>query len=711
MFFHRCIIIFLVLLVFKLESQTPYISDSNDDLHYVGKNLSVLIDKTGNLNFEEIKNSSNFEICTSEVPNLGFISGNVWVKFEVQNNSTETLVLLELQAPLIDEVQLFSPDENGNYKPLLLGQIQPFSQRKYVYPVCIFDMHIEPKQSKAYFMRIKSSDQIELPIKIGTRVSILTPIINRNFMFGIFCGMLLIMILYNLFVYFSIKDKSYLYYVIYILAVLITQATFQGYTFKYLWPNIPGFEVMSIHLMSVFVGFASVQFLRVFLQTKQFVPKLDGVFKIAYIFYALATILILLGYLQLTWILILCIVSPLSMFMLIVSIKVSLMGYKPAKFFTIAWAVFLTGVFIYAMKDFGFLPHNNFTVYTMPVGSAIETVLLSFALADRINILKKEKEDSQTKTLAVLQENDRIIKEQNFILETKVKERTAELETTNKNLKEAESNLINAEKMASLGQLTAGISHEINNPINFVVSNVRPLKRDIEEILLMLSKYLELKDCKDFEENHQTLIDLRKKLDIDYLKEEINLLLQGIDEGANRTAEIIKGLKTFARANETDIKKANVHEGIDATLSILNSNIQAKKIQVVKNYGQLPLIDCYPGKLNQVFMNLLNNAIQAINSQNDLGKTQSITIETKALEKDIVIKITDTGKGIPKANLTKIFEPFFTTKDVGEGTGLGLSIVYGIIKFHEGDVKVESEEGIGSSFIITLPIQLHKKDN
>src|SRR5688572_10418001 len=358
-----------------LFSQSTYIcSGTPSDPEFIGKNVDILVDESGKMSFDEVKNSTDFKKSEEDVPNLGFISGHVWLRFQVQNNSKDHFLVFELQAPLIDEVEFFSQTDSSGFTSQLTGQIIAFSKRKYDYPVYIFDLLTQPGQTRSYYMRIRSSDQIELPMRVTTRVNIFTPVTNKNFMFGIYCGMMIIMILYNLFVYFSVKDKSYLVYVVYILAILFTQTTFQGYTFKYVWPEFPKFETMSIHLMSIFVGFASVQFLRVFLQTGFYVPKFDRVFKIAYVFYELATILVLMGYLQLTWVLILCIVSPLSMFMLFVGISVIALGYKPAKFFTIAWSVFLVGVFIYAMKDFGILPHNGFTVYTMPVGSAIETV-------------------------------------------------------------------------------------------------------------------------------------------------------------------------------------------------------------------------------------------------------------------------------------------------------------------------------------------------
>ena len=231
-------------------------------------------------------------------------------------------------------------------------------------------------------------------------------------------------------------------------------------------------------------------------------------------------------------------------------------GSRSAIFLLISWSFFLIGVAVFAMKNFGVLPSNNFTEYTMPLGAAIETVLLSFALADKINIYKKEKEESQRKTVEALQENEKIIREQNIVLEQKVEERTTELNQTLVNLKETQSQLVDAEKMSSLGQLTAGIAHEINNPINFVSSNVAPLRQDIEDLNTIINKYQELETTDDISEKLKEIEVLKKELDFDYLKTELATIIDGIEDGAKRTTEIVSGLRNFARLDEGELKNA-----------------------------------------------------------------------------------------------------------------------------------------------------------
>jgi signal transduction histidine kinase len=257
--------------------------------------------------------------------------------------------------------------------------------------------------------------------------------------------------------------------------------------------------------------------------------------------------------------------------------------------------------------------------------------------------------------------------------------------------------LVQAEKMASLGQLTAGIAHEINNPINFVSSNIEPLKNDISDVLEVLHKYEEVIENKSLKIHFQKVEERKHELELDYVQEEIHALLKGIEEGAVRTKEIVKGLRIFSRLDENDIKQFNVHEGLDSTLTLLKSKL-GDRIEVIKQYGTLPLIEGYPGKINQVFMNILTNAVHATPQK---GK---ITITTYMQEDTVRICIRDTGTGMTPEVKRRIFEPFFTTKDVGEGTGLGLAISFGVIEQHKGKITVESEVGKGTEFIITLPV-------
>lgn len=328
-----------------------------------------------------------------------------------------------------------------------------------------------------------------------------------------------------------------------------------------------------------------------------------------------------------------------------------------------------------------------------------------------INIIERNKEINQQK-IEIQEKNEELItkseelrqsNEEILSINEALENQKKELQLTLQNLKQTQSQLVQSEKMASVGQLTAGIAHELNNPINFISGNVKPLTRDIEDIFKILNSYDSVIQKNNLNERFGEVESLKSKLDCSYLVEEINNLLKGIYEGANRSGQIVKGLRSFSRLDEDKFVLANINEGIDSTLILLHNKIK-KRITIHKNYGEIPEIECLPSKLNQVFMNILTNSIQAIEDRGD------IYIDT--ISSNIVVKICikDTGRGMITEVKERIFEPFYTTKDVGRGIGLGLSISYGIIEQHNGNIDVYSEPSKGTEFIISLPIfQPNKK--
>ena len=402
-----------------------------------------------------------------------------------------------------------------------------------------------------------------------------------------------------------------------------------------------------------------------------------------------------------------------GIFLLVTALVILKKGYRPANFYFFAWSFFLLGLIVFALRNMGIVPTNDFTHSILYFGSAIEAVLLSIALADRINILKRETIVLQAKALEASQENERLVKEQNVVLEQKVDQRTHELKESNTqlsvaldNLKDAQTQLVEAEKMASLGQLTAGIAHEINNPINFVKSNINPLRLDVRDLLDVLNEYESLHKINEESTYKKKLGEIEKfkqQIDVEFVQKEIDSLIVGIEEGAERTAEIVQGLRTFSRLDEAELKTVDVHEGILSTLVILK-NSTPYYVNIEKQFNAHGDIECYPGKLNQVFMNILTNSIQAITAKPEKNNPETIVITTKDIENDrMQISIKDSGIGMSEEVKHRIFEPFFTTKEVGEGTGLGMAIVFKIIQKHEGHIDIISEPCKGSEFIITLP--------
>ncbi len=683
-------------------------SNSGDRLS-IGNRSEYFNDATGLLTADQVINSKQFKPALQDVQNYPVSGAAYWVKFVVANGTNDNNLVVELEYPTLDSVEFISVDAQGHKEVQLTGEYIAISKRNYQHQNYIFDLNLKAGETRTYYIRTKASEQVSLPLTVSTAKRIEESIFDRDLIFGLYAGIILVMMLYNLFLYFTVRDRSYLYYVLYILFVGMSQACLQGYAPRFLYPN----SYFLTNAMMVWVpalsGIFSVLFIWDFMNIKHYTPVLYKVLYGILLVYCAIIVVSFTGNYRLCTAVMQLLVMILAIVGYTVAIKISRKGYRPAKFFLIAFSIFIAGVFVFVLRNVNVLPYNTFTYYAMPIGSVLEVVLLSIALADKINLFRKEKEESQAQALLALQENERIVREQNVILEKKVDERTQELQVANsevhkamKELKEAESQLVESEKMASLGQLTAGIAHEINNPINFVTSNVKPLSRDVR-ILLETVDVMEKMILEQSPEQHKLVKRYKNEIDYDYLKVEIDQLLTGISDGASRTAEIVKGLRIFSRLDEDDLKKADINEGMDSTLIITN-NMLNNHIKIQKNYGNLPLIECYPGKLNQVFLNIISNGIYAVQKRFGDKDGGVLTISTYHDATYVYIKIADNGTGMDEQTKKRLFEPFFTTKDVGEGTGLGLSIAYNTINKHNGQILIESQLGAGTEFIIKLPL-------
>ncbi len=265
-------------------------------------------------------------------------------------------------------------------------------------------------------------------------------------------------------------------------------------------------------------------------------------------------------------------------------------------------------------------------------------------------------------------------------------------------LKMAQAQLMQSEKLASIGQLAAGVAHEINNPIGFVNANLNTLGNYVATLLEGIKLYQCVTNGSLPSSVAQSEMQaFEERADLQFLSEDVTELLAESNEGLQRVKNIVQSLKDFSRTGESNWQMADLHRGLDSTLNIANNELKYK-VTIIKQYGELPMIKCLASELNQVFMNLLVNAAQAIQ---DRG---SVTIRTERCGQRVAVSISDTGHGIAPEHINRIFEPFFTTKPVGSGTGLGLSLSYGIIKKHGGDIHVSSETGKGTTFRIELPI-------
>lgn len=323
----------------------------------------------------------------------------------------------------------------------------------------------------------------------------------------------------------------------------------------------------------------------------------------------------------------------------------------------------------------------------------VERLINGFKMFDRSEQLHQLPVNNKTE-IGLLTEAFNEMSYKVFQARMDLRKKIKELEKTNSELVEAQTKLVHSAKMTSLGQLVAGVAHELNNPIGFIYSNMTHLKEYTDNLFSVIDS------VKDQDEN------VRKKIadmDYDYVKSDLPRLIKSCQDGAQRTRDIVLGLRNFSRLEEAQLKEIDIHQSLDTTLEILQSEIK-NRIVVHKQYEPIPKVLCFASQINQVIMNILANALQAIQGNGEIWIT---TIPLKAGPDQIgrvQISIQDSGSGMDAQTLEKIFEPFFTTKGVGQGTGLGLSISYGIIQNHGGEIQVRSQKGVGTEFVIIIPV-------
>lgn len=704
--------VLLIFIFINLFNLNGYANFNDDNIIKKGFVASYYRDVSNNATIKEVKNQK-FLIPKSnnEVLNFGIDKATYWIKLTSQKRHEFANQVLYIDQARLSYAELFILKNDSTSK---LSLFNPFSYSKSRFTQGkIFQLPTIIEKESTIYIRVHSNENLILPISIIKEETLLEKISFRGIIFGFYTGIMSIMFIYNLFLYIIIKDKSYIYYVFYILCAWLTQISIQGYSAKYFWIASSKIDDYSTTLFSIIALLFASLFTLTFLNTKHFSKTFEKLIKIFSVLTILNLAILFFGGTSTAFI----VMQLLTLCGALLALSSSYFVYfkkhfKPAGYYLVAWSVLLIGAILFIMKDYGIIPYNNFTSYLLQISSAIEVMLLSFALADKINFFKKENEIAQAQALNASLENQKLIKEQNIVLEKRVQERTEELQNTNStlnvtlsNLKDTQSQLVDAEKMAALGQLTAGIAHEINNPINFVTSNIKPLELDINDLREIITKYEQLNFDKEIKPQIEEIESFKQQIDLAFVNNEISSLLSGISEGAKRTAEIIRSLRNFSRLDESDMKPIDLNEGLDSTVVLVRSNIP-NHITVIKDFGNLPKVECQPGKINQVFMNLISNAIQAIKSKETQAEEEFLTIKSWYIDQQVKISIKDSGIGMSDEVKHRIFEPFFTTKDIGEGTGLGLSIVFSIIENHKGNIEVISKLNEGTEFIITLNTNL-----
>ena len=759
----------IYLLFLFLYLSLPNFLSANDPLvlydfkteHKVSKYIKYYFDSSNALGIKDILEDKALEWVDNKNPeslSLGFNTSTLWLSFDVINICCENKNwYIELGYPPLDSITYYHITEDGKTTTIQDGDQYPVPNNSIKSKYYNFLMVLPNNGKSKIVFKIRSESSLAIPLSIYSAEGFSEKIQLEEYLFGAFCGIMVIMAFYNLFIYFSTKENSYLFYILYILTFLLQSLSLRGYIREY-FPSLLYLNNVAPILFTELSLFFGLSFTSSFLQTKENLPFLHKLI-LSYMsvpFIGLSLLFFTNYSIAIKYATITTFVS--SFLILFVSITSIRNKFRPARFFILGWGMLSLGIVIYALRMGGIIPHNFFTNSSYQIFSIMEILLLSLALGDKINILKKE--FSQNLELKV---NERT-RELSAMVEL-VYEQKGAVEQTLKELKETQAQLVEAEKKAALGQLVSSVAHEINNPISAIQANVGIAESALKPIFLEFLSFIRtlteiqinvFKELVQLSISSQVYIstreerNLKKKIDLEFQqytpKNEKNFLeikdlllelrlfdqfhkytelfteeeflfvlqnllilisefraLKNINISVEKTTKVVfilrKYLNTYIKG---EYKTISISEEINKVL-LLYDNYIKNSIKINRLYNDELNINCISDDVKHVWRNLIYNSIQAMQSTD---KNLSISIDkiSKDTKMYAKVQIMDSGIGIETENKQKIFSPFFTTKPQGEGIGLGLYISKTIIDEHNGQMEFESEKN-KTIFTILLPIQ------
>ncbi len=693
-----------ILLAFILGASHAYtqtaIWDGKSRYVLLGEQVTLLEDSTKTLGIEQVSSATyaaKFTVSNQKILNFPLEMAVYWVKFTIKNTTKDRL-LLEVAQPILPSVVLYYKDSSQQWQSYRAGYTINLYKKDIKHHLPVFQLLGD---TSIYYLRIETTT-LPMPIKLWNQDTYETKMSNQKLIFGIYMGIMLFIILYNLFLFVSLRRLGYLHYSILIFTYALFAALYDGYIL-YIFPeiNILTWYIFNPIVMQPF----GLLYCMLFLNIKKYAPRS---YRLAWIFLIYFTLYIGWHYFLPPAICILVSqIHALSgiFLMAYLGIMVGMKGNRLGYYFALAYFIFFAISTIEVIYDNTGYPPYLVELSYISIAFLIEVAILSYLLSKRFEWEKadveKGKKEAQQQLLEKTLENEKIVREQNTVLEQKVTERTAALKKSLEELKSTQTQLIQSEKLASLGELTAGIAHEIQNPLNFV-NNFSELSVDL------------VKDLKD--EIEKTTQD---KEYIGELFTDLSQNQEKINHHGKRASGIVKGMLEHSRASTGVKELTDINKLADEYLRLSYHGLRAKDKDFNADFTTdfdltLPKIEVIPQDIGRVLLNLINNAFYAVNQRAQPsegfkpseGYTPSVFVSTKQLENAIEIRVKDNGTGMPESVRAKVFQPFFTTKPTGQGTGLGLSLAYDIVtKGHGGTLEVESEEGKGTTFTIKLSIK------